>query len=162
MCILGESVKYLGGQIYGLKQTSGNCWTCCLCQRAQTQGPPPPTLYRMYPWLWQLASHQPSLPEGRTERWEKRKKPKEGWSWMRSDGPNVKGVTGRVNVKEEVLKTKAKHSLINWWKHSACEGIYWNGYYLRKWWREMTPPLSGENNQLPELPHHPLKKSGYM
>lgn len=38
------------------------------------RSPAPPTLYRMYPWLWQLASHQPRLPEGRTERREKRKK----------------------------------------------------------------------------------------
>ncbi|KAG7227965.1 hypothetical protein INR49_005586 [Caranx melampygus] len=50
-------------------------------QRAQAPGPPPPTLYHMYPWLWQPAPHQPRLPEGRKERWKKRKKVtvKEGW-----------------------------------------------------------------------------------
>lgn len=77
----GRKCEVSGGQICGQRQTSGNCRTCCLCQRAQTPGPPPPTLYHMYLWHSQPASHQPRLPEGMKEGWRERKKVvvKEGW-----------------------------------------------------------------------------------
>lgn len=77
----GRKCEVSRGQICGKRQTSGNCRTCCLCQRAHTPGPPPPTLYHMHPWLSQPASHQLRLPEGRKGGWKKRKKVavKKGW-----------------------------------------------------------------------------------
>lgn len=94
----------------GRSRHQANCWTCCLCQRAQTQGPPPPTLHHMYPWLWQPASHQPRLPEGKKERWKKIKKVavKEG----REECMNI-----RVEQKTE------KQHQAHCWNHGLKKGV---------------------------------------
>ena len=68
----------------------------------------------MHPWLWQPASHQPRLPEGRKGRWNKKKKvaAKKGWE-------------ERVNYKQErqlvELSQNRKREKESCWNHCREE-----------------------------------------
>lgn len=149
-CIFGRKVS--GGQICGQRQTSGNCRTCCLCQRAQTPGPPPPTPYHMHPWLSQAAS-QPTRgargkerKEGRMEEEEKsgrkgRGVGREAEERRARDEPEQTGkkqwcstsVEKRKGQDECGLKNRIVYSKIHWWTHTEGERLYWEGcYYLRE------------------------------
>lgn len=55
----------------------------------------------MYPWLWQPASHQPRLPEGRKGRWKKRKKVAAKEEWEKRQAREMTARWARTNKKKE-------------------------------------------------------------